>query len=59
MLVTNLNYLGVNRMIPPQELTEKRMTCRQACTRGSHCRLCYRYLDLANPELLQNIKHNN
>lgn len=58
MIITNLNYPGVNRMIP-QELTAKRMTCGQRCQSGSHCRLCYRYLDLANPELLEKYKKNN
>lgn len=57
-IITNLNYLGVNRMIP-SELSEKRMSCGQACMRGSHCKLCYRYLDLANPDLLQELKQNN
>ena len=58
MIITNLNYPGVNRMIP-QELTLKRMNCGQACMNGSHCKLCYRYLELANPDLLRDIKRDN
>lgn len=58
MIITNLNYPGINRMIPT-ELTEKRMTCGQRCQSGGHCRLCYRYLELANPELIQGLKRNN
>lgn len=55
MIITNLNYLGVNRMIP-RELTIKRMNCEQRCQSNKSCNLCYRYLDLANPELLKNVK---
>lgn len=58
MIITNLNYLGVNRMIP-SDLTKKRMTCGQRCQSGGHCKLCYRYLDLANPELLKTYLNNN
>ena len=55
VLITNLNYLGVNRMIP-REMTEKRMNCGQRCMQGSTCQLCYRYLKLANPNLLKDFK---
>lgn len=58
MIITNLNYPGVNRMIP-HDLAAKKMTCGQRCLTGSHCRLCYRYLELANPELLRQYKENN
>lgn len=54
MLITNLNYPGVNRMIPPS-LATKRINCKQACQSGGACHLCYRMLDLANPELLKGI----
>lgn len=57
-IITNFNYPGFNRMIP-SELTEKRMICKQRCQSGGHCRLCYRYLELANPELLARYKSNN
>jgi hypothetical protein len=55
-IITNFNYPGVNRMIP-NSLTERRMICGQKCQSGSSCKLCYRYLDLANPELIKNIKN--
>ena len=48
MIITNLNYPGVNRMIPP-DLAQKRANCGQRCLTGSHCNICYRFLDLANP----------
>lgn len=57
MIITNLNYPGVNRMIP-RVLTEKRMTCNQRCMYNSNCKLCYRYLNLANPELLRPYKQS-
>lgn len=55
MIITNLNYLGINRMIP-KDLAEKRMNCGQKCQHNNSCNLCYRYLNLANPNLLKNIK---
>lgn len=58
MIITNLNHLGVNRMIP-REMTEKRMSCGQRCQSGSSCQLCYRYLNLANPDLLKPYIQNN
>lgn len=57
MIITNLNYLGVNRMIP-SDLTKRRMTCGQKCQSGKHCRLCYSYLNLANPDKLKQYKEN-
>ena len=51
MLITNLDYPGVNRMIPP-ELSQRRITCGQRCESNRTCHLCYRLLDLANPDLL-------
>lgn len=58
MIITNLNYPGINRMIP-SELTKRRMNCGQRCQFNNHCKLCYRYLDLANPDLFQELKQNN
>lgn len=58
MIITNLNYPGVNRMIP-QDLTERRMQCAQACQNGSNCKLCYRYLNLADPNFLEDLKKYN
>lgn len=55
LIITNLNYPGVNRMIPP-ELAEHRIKCQQKCMVDSKCKLCYRYLDLANPDILRPYK---
>ena len=51
MLITNLNYPGVNRMLPP-DITEKRMTCGQRCESNKTCYVCYRLLNLADPDKL-------
>ncbi len=52
-IITNLNYDGVNRMIPPN-FALTRMNCGQRCiSNASRCRVCYRYLDLGNPNLLR------
>jgi hypothetical protein len=52
-IITNLNYDGVNRMIPPN-FALTRMNCGQRCmSHASRCRVCYRYLDLGNPDLLR------
>lgn len=52
MIITNLDYPGVNRMIPP-ELSQRRINCGQRCESNRTCHLCYRLLDLANPEKLK------
>lgn len=57
MIITNLNHTGVNRMIP-EELTLRRMNCGQRCQSGSNCQLCYKFLKLANPELLAKYKQS-
>ena len=51
-LKKDINYLGTNRMIPP-DLVEKRLNCGQKCMENGNCRLCWRILDLANPDLLR------
>ena len=52
LIVQDLNYMGTNRMIPP-DLAEMRLNCGQRCQEGGSCRRCWRLLDLANPELLR------
>lgn len=52
MIITNLNHIGVNRMILP-DIVEKRLNCGQRCQSRSNCKLCYRALSLANPETLK------
>jgi hypothetical protein len=54
-LITNLNYPGLNRMIPTT-MSCLRKNCKQACLSGSNCKICYRMLYLANPDLYKNIK---
>ena len=49
MIITNLNYYGENRMLQ-RTLTESRMNCGQRCQSGGACQICYRSLNLANPE---------
>lgn len=51
MLISNINKDCTNRMLP-STFTEARLNCQQRCVTGN-CRLCYRYFELANPELLK------
>lgn len=53
MIIKDLNHLGVNRMLT-SDLTNSRLNCGQKCQAGSPCRLCWRALDLANPDLIRN-----
>ena len=57
LIVTGLNHTGVNRMIHP-DLAEYRVKCRQRCQDNGACRICYRFLALANPDLLADYKKN-
>ncbi len=57
-LISNLNYEGINRLIHP-ELSEKRAFCGQKCATGLNCKICYRMLDLANPDKLEYLKQKN
>ena len=57
MIIKDLNHLGVNRMISSQ-LTEARLNCGQKCQIGGGCRLCWRTLDLANPDLIRNYQES-
>lgn len=52
IIITNLHHEGFNRMLD-SELTEVRMHCRQKCAAKDPCRLCWRALDLANPEKIR------
>ena len=49
-LITNLNFSGLNRMIPTT-MSSLRVNCKQACLTNSHCRICYRMLKMADPKL--------
>ena len=52
MIISNLNYPGLNRMILP-EVTDSRLNCGQRCVQGGACRICYRALDLANRDKIR------
>ena len=54
-LISNLNYEAINRLIHP-EFSEKRAFCGQKCASGLNCKLCYRMLDLANPDKIELLK---
>lgn len=54
LLITNFNYGGINRMVP-LDVAYHRLECRQRCEEGAKCRICFRALNLANPELLKEI----
>lgn len=53
LIIHDLNYPGVNRMIH-SDFSLARMNCGQKCLTGtSNCRICYRMLDLAQPEKIK------
>lgn len=51
-IISNFRAEGNNPMIPP-EVIKTRLNCGQKCVRGSNCRICYRAMNLANPEKIQ------
>lgn len=53
-IILDLDYDGVNRMIPPS-LAEARIKCGQRCQENGACKLCYRMLDLANPDKIKTV----
>ena len=58
MIIEHLNHLGVNRMIS-REVTISRMNCNQKCQKPSGaCRICYRALLLADPEIIKDYELN-
>ena len=52
MIITNIDTEAYNRMIP-SEFAAARRTCGQRCKSGGACRICYRLLHLANPDLIR------
>lgn len=52
-LVSDLNYVGINRMLNP-EYTMKRMNCGMICAE-SKCSICYNLLDLATEEKMREL----
>ena len=57
-LITNLDYQGTNRLIP-SDLTQMRLMCGQKCLAGHPCQVCYKFLDLANPEKIKMFLNKN
>ena len=57
MIITNVNTEAYNRLIL-EEFAEARKNCGQRCMSGGACRVCYRALNLADRELLQDYKEN-
>lgn len=55
MIISNIKTEAYNRMIPP-EFAAARRTCGQRCASGGSCRICYRLLHLADPELIKEYK---
>ena len=53
--ITNINYAATNRLILP-EFGQLRAFCGQKCLRGVNCNVCYRMLNLANPDKIEIIK---
>ncbi len=52
LLITNLNHIGTNRMIR-SDASQSRIDCGQRCQENNSCRLCYRMLDIANPDMVK------
>jgi len=52
MIITNLEYPAVNRMILP-DVARSRLNCGQKCQMNRHCKICYRAFDLADPEKIR------
>ena len=53
-IILDLDYPGANYMISP-ELAEKRIRCGQRCQENGVCKLCYRMLDLADPDKIKTV----
>ena len=59
LIITNLDFSDkvCNRMIPP-DFVKARLNCGQMCEAGGPCQLCYRYLRLANKDLIAQYKES-
>lgn len=55
-IITNLNYPGTNRLIPPGRLAQRRISCGLLCQKRPACQYCYRVLDLAQPNIIREYK---
>lgn len=52
LIIKDINYEATNRMISP-DLAKTRLNCGQRCQENGQCHLCYRTLDLANPDKIK------
>ena len=55
MIITNFNYPAVNRLIPERVLAERRLVCGQRCQSGGACRLCNRYVAMAQEDIMRKL----
>jgi hypothetical protein len=55
MIITNFNHAGVNRLLPQGVLAERRMICGQRCQSGGACRLCNRYVAMAQEDIMRKL----
>jgi hypothetical protein len=53
-LISNLNYPGDSKLVP-EDFGIIRRFCGQRCTDGMNCSVCYRILDMAQPEKVRKI----
>ena len=51
LIINGLNEEGSNRLLS-KKMSEFRLNCGQKCEEGGNCRICYRELDLADPQKL-------
>lgn len=54
-IIRHITTEAYNRMIAP-EFAIARKNCGQRCVAGGACRICYRLLNLANPDLIKEYK---
>lgn len=52
LIIPDIGHPAVNRVVL-SDITEKRLNCGQKCQANNICKICYRALDLANPDLLE------
>lgn len=55
MLISNIKTDATNRLIHP-DFALMRMTCGQRCQEDNHCRYCHKALEIANEELITQVK---
>lgn len=53
MLITNFNLKDPLNRLLSSDFTKKRLNCGQKCEREQRCKICYRLMDLADPEKIK------